>query len=84
MTLPIVGDDPSLADLTVIVAILASVASVVLAALAWLRPPRVPPLAIGVALLIAGALLSLLLGVVALVPVAAGVAALAASRRRPR
>jgi hypothetical protein len=75
LTLPIVGDDPSLADLTVIVAILASVASVVLAALAWLRPPRVPPLAIGVALLI---------GVVALVPVAAGVAALAASRRRPR
>lgn len=62
----------------VIVAILASVASVVLVALAWLRPPRVPPLAI------AGALLSPVIGVVALVPVAAGMAALAASRRRLR
>lgn len=78
------GDDPSLASLGMTVAILASVASVVLAALAWLRPPRVPPLATGVALLIAGALLSLVIGVVALVPVAAGMAALAASRRRLR
>lgn len=78
------GDDPSLASLGMTVAILASVASVVLAALAWLRPPRVPPLATGVALVIAGALLSLVIGVVALVPVAAGMAALAASRRRLR
>jgi len=78
------GDDPSLASLTVNVALLASVASVALAVLAWMRPPRVPPLAIGVALLIAGALLSLVVGAAGLVPVAAGVAALAASRRRPR
>jgi hypothetical protein len=79
-----VGDDPSLASLTVTVALLASVASVVLAALAWMRPPRVPPLAIGVALSSCGVLLSLVIGWAGLVPVAAGAAALAASRRPPR
>lgn len=78
------GDDPGLVSLTVTVAMLASAASVILAALAWMRPPRAPPLAIGVALLIAGALLSPVIGVVALMPVAAGMAALAASRRRQR
>lgn len=78
------GDDPSLVKVQTAVALIAVLVSIALAALAWTRRQRATRQAIGVTLLVFGAVATPLAGVVGLLPASLGFAVLVASWQAPR